>query len=601
MRNSVYLRFKRIVFFYSLCTHIICNESIADVRFDENIQVVAPVVRTEVLIPPPPKPVNSNIRSPDLDSIVISFPPFSLGLNIFKDNIRTASNFAGPNITPPPIVLKKNGMVDFSAFFRVAKKLLEESSYNNSFFIEKLPELLTSSIEHLCNKSGRVDLCRERGRLSISQAQIRLLEDQSKRFLYPREYYHVGLAFSRDLEQGVEDFFSNQCLESCGDGQSRMNISYIYLYGSVAQYTNLKNGLLNKSPSCRNRILSEIGLVLKKYQYPLHCNVLSNKRDKETCQQMRDDFLLVQNRTLPLLNSLSREGPYVENVNESCSYNSDFFSSQRYSQFPSLDQLESILQELNDYANCSEYIVGDQKTHTLGFYSGHRVTRELEGHYTASFAVEFSPREDYDNNDIPRGRAHEHYLQMMRGCMKEVEPYLLGKDGERLRIDIVDARKRKDHCLPIHKIAIKSSRNRSNAIAYASDINCQSMTHEVFHIVGDLQDEYREVSSGMSVNAESGNVISSVRLPKYNCRVSYENSIMGRTWERFFNVREGRNTSLLDPSHFNAILYGDCRKRDDVKLYRECSSLSTLTSYDGTADDCPALKQRCERENVLGR
>ena len=56
---------------------------------------------------------------------------------------------------------------------------------------------------------------------------------------------------------------------------------------------------------------------------------------------------------------------------------------------------------------------------------------------------------------------------------------------------------------------------------------------------------------------------------------------MAQHFERFHSVSKGMNDSLLDPAHFNAILYGNCSKRDDVNTYRQCSSLSQTTGYEG--------------------
>ena len=113
-----------------------------------------------------------------------------------------------------------------------------------------------------------------------------------------------------------------------------------------------------------------------------------------------------------------------------------------------------------------------------------------------------------------------------------------------------------------------------------------------------LPDAYEEVVLGVAVNAENGtivhpgdgNVANTIFLPNYNCRVTQSNSIMVLHWQRFTNVANGKDHSLLDPVHFNAILYGNCPSRDDIKLYRQCSSLSYMTRYNGTEDDCPPEK-----------
>ena len=70
-------------------------------------------------------------------------------------------------------------------------------------------------------------------------------------------------------------------------------------------------------------------------------------------------------------------------------------------------------------------------------------------------------------------------------------------------------------------------------------------------------------------------------------------SIMSNGLRRWNDVFNSSETSILDPTHFNAIIYGNCKNRNDVKLYRDCY---------GTKHEAPTLSiEECQRQDVLGR
>ena len=82
------------------------------------------------------------------------------------------------------------------------------------------------------------------------------------------------------------------------------------------------------------------------------------------------------------------------------------------------------------------------------------------------------------------------------------------------------------------------------------------------------------------------------------CSMNEENSVMNNDGNRWNNVFDsGIEDSLLDPTHFNVILYRGCSKRDDVSLYNECELLSQTTEH----YSCSEKKFHCDNQNILGR
>ena len=80
------------------------------------------------------------------------------------------------------------------------------------------------------------------------------------------------------------------------------------------------------------------------------------------------------------------------------------------------------------------------------------------------------------------------------------------------------------------------------------------ITHEILHLLG-LPDEYEETGRGRYIRTSADQ---RVFHPVYDCRSVQTNSIMAQHWNRFRIVNQGQTSSLLDPAHFNAILYGKC-------------------------------------------
>ena len=236
----------------------------------------------------------------------------------------------------------------------------------------------------------------------------------------------------------------------------------------------------------------------------------------------------------------------------------------------------------NEQQNACGYEIGEERRIKTkwGLWDfvnnkGYVVKREDENNYTVSIALKFSPTRDY-NGPVPRNKVQEHYMQKIRSCMDgKVNPYMLGPSGKRIRIQILGRGVRSN--VPTHSILIQARSRRSTYKKYAADIDCEGMAHEILHLLG-LTDEYADTHAGHRVNARNGKTQSNYRSYslgyKFNCRVVQRNSIMADEHERFQSVRNGCPPSLLDPTHFDAIIYGKCKEREDLELYRECASLS---------------------------
>ena len=286
--------------------------------------------------------------------------------------------------------------------------------------------------------------------------------------------------------------------------------------------------------------------------------------------------------------------------------------------------------------SCREYAHGEERILSVPFidievfsmsvYSmqcRYKVKRQTSQTYIASVALEFSPSLIYFNGLVPKGQVHEYYLKKVRGCIAKSNHKIIGENGKQILINIEDARvvRETNSSTPQHSIQIHTQYNiLSSFKSFYAYIGCTGIFHEIMHYFC-LGDEY---------NAHLGQFFPLVSRDTedrtlFDCRVTQENSIMSgsmnliKRWSIVFDdpldhgfqwrsplhceeptlSNEDIKYSLLDPTHFNAILYGNCSSRDDVRHYRECMRLAFQNSSFNF--NCLSQKHQCETLNLLGR
>ena len=240
----------------------------------------------------------------------------------------------------------------------------------------------------------------------------------------------------------------------------------------------------------------------------------------------------------------------------------------------------------------------------------YKVQRVSESNYVASLALEFSPHWSYDTS-FSLDEIHAYYLRKVRHCIDLANTKMRGPNGERLFISIEDARSSRidliKHSIQIHNI--KGYKDLYGAFLYSASLEqpCYMLVHEIFHLFG-FSDNYKHkllkfVPSGLRTHLSDNihNKLDHTQI--FDCRAIQIGSVMShsqRRWYNTFNTRSSnKENSLIDPTHFNAILYGNCPYREDVKLFRECNKLSYQNSLFNWT--CLSQKTHCERQNILGR
>lgn len=201
------------------------------------------------------------------------------------------------------------------------------------------------------------------------------------------------------------------------------------------------------------------------------------------------------------------------------------------------------------------------------------LVRASENEYDIYLNLKFKASKGYDGKveDIDT-----HYKSTMNACFREYDFALKDELGRKLRLHIYDKEKdaRLPSAPPLMKISIENDKHRSHSFAYSSDIDCPTMIHEAFHLLG-LVDEYQEKWMGwnhsfVSLAFKPFVDTSDKVLPAFDCRaIGPKDSVMLSQWSLYY----GKG---LYSGHVNAIIYPNCDEKN--KKYYSCSKFAYSTS-----------------------
>lgn len=221
----------------------------------------------------------------------------------------------------------------------------------------------------------------------------------------------------------------------------------------------------------------------------------------------------------------------------------------------------------------SAIVDGDMGTATQSRY---RLTRTSPNQYIVDIRLLFQPS-DWD--PIIRTRVSR--------CLTRVNPFLTGPNGQSLTLRLSS-----DQGVPINRVRRLAAGMRSSSNDWQSNINCASITHEIMHLLG-LVDEYPEVSFGYSVNPETGAIEDSEthsgqtgascrRLGPYNSLMSHHGVALEEAEATLFPWETRR--SLLYPAQFRSIVRPGCF--DENKVFYLCARESVRESRNNFGEGC---------------
>ncbi len=161
-----------------------------------------------------------------------------------------------------------------------------------------------------------------------------------------------------------------------------------------------------------------------------------------------------------------------------------------------LRPIEDILSKIKDskeVAKCAELNPGEHKLfskengnnyYTTGNYL---LKRKADGNYQAVVNVEFK--------QAAGSVSSQEMLDRSRECLAMAAPHMKGPDGKTIEMIVMTPDEVKN--LPSdsrpkpYDIKIEGPQYGTNAAAYAENVNCSVITHEMLHLLG-LCDEYKE-------------------------------------------------------------------------------------------------------------
>ena len=492
------------------------------------------------------------------------------------------------------VITSKNGKIDLSPFFHRLETLLNQSDYGNHSFMNRNAEMLRKSenIKKLCETLSVTEqmLCLEDLEISTRELKNKWLNKQTQRILYPGGYIRIGHYISESDEAYVRSLLEEKnCLSLCNDSI----VAEMFLFGTESQFRQVANHLRDqgKSSCLRSPTFREnISYALDNNSIPTACQELKNHR---VCQNIYKDSEEIKNRIQYLFNT--SQSNYQVQFIERC-----------IGQVELIKIAQNFWSDLDDHLVCNPYQLGEERVKQIEdsiarTTKGYKIKKENDGSYTATLILEFQATEDYEHeNHLSPSQVNTYYRGVVQNCLNDASSKILGPNGERLNIVIVDA-KNVHPCTPKQTIKIGPPDDIGKTLSfhYPSNVDqgyCPILVHETLHILG-LNDGYISIAKAPDDTGQ-GNIL----IDETDCSLAkfQINSIMSDPYQRFYNVFEAeKDDSLLDPAHFNQIIYAGCRVSDhqnSTHLFRSCSEFGLFSSM-----HCSEKRNRCEAENTLGR
>lgn len=490
--------------------------------------------------------------------------------------------------------------VDISDFITILNRA-KKSQYDNFPLIDVRvkPLIFREYIHHLCKNHAEDPFsCEEKTQIKIEQAIDSLGEELSKDIRYPHNYYPIDTPEGGKTLSEVYEILQSKCPPDCQKIR--------FGKGSQSEFDRLIPLLEKQKSSCLKEIVKNMFKQLKSYRLSNSCK---NNTTHPVCKNMSKDYHLVQDRLLRLTELVYGKSARLETKMQICS-DCPRLSEGGSSKGLDLQTIENVWQQSR---NCEDIQPGEKKrvSSGTGLNKEYTVRREKDGSYSVILNLQFVAADNYEG-PVEREEVPSYYRNQVQKCLNEkTNKKLLGPDGEKMQIVLQEKSSEQSPCPePPEIIKIGPPGIFSFHNEYVSNIRCHSISHEILHQMG-LCDEYFNEARGYIMDSKTGKIIEEVadiyEIDKldpgqslflaYDCRVIRSNSVMAHNRERWGNVfhRKTEN-SLVTPEQFSAILYGDCKSKN--QLFNECSKLAYRNSFED--ETCLEKKKECERKKALG-
>ena len=488
--------------------------------------------------------------------------------------------------------------VDISDFITIIKRA-KKSKYNNFSQIDgKIKkQILKNYLSPLCGDAKNPPECKQKAQTKIQQAIIDLGAELLQGIHYPYDYYLMDTPEGVDALSEVRELLASKCLDC-----NKVHLDH----GSKSKFDSLFPLIEKQKPSCLKKIVTNMARRLKHYRIPESCE---KNKNHPICKSMIKNYKLFRGRLLRLTELVYGQLARSQTEMRLC------VDCVRYSDKEKTEALDpkSFEDVWQQSRNCEELQSNRQKRVSSGtaLNKEYTIRREEDDSYSAVLNLQFVAAEDYEG-EVPKDQVSSHYRNQVQQCLKKANEKMLGPKGEKFQIVLAEKPSEQSSCPePVETIEIGRPGVFSFSNKYASDVDCPVITHEILHQMG-LCDDYLIQTRGYIVDSQTGkpigdeveNIYKVGNLPpgqsvvlKYNCRVTRTNSVMAHHYARWADVFSRRTEkSLLTPQQFSAILYGDCKSRN--QQFNECSQLAYTNSFEDKT--CLEKRKKCEEQKALG-
>ena len=170
-------------------------------------------------------------------------------------------------------------------------------------------------------------------------------------------------------------------------------------------------------------------------------------------------------------------------------------------------QIRALYKRAKQFEYCQDLSLGDKRVISPdpgGIREGYALEKIGDKKFKISFQVNFVTTDSSNVSPVDLKKRVDN-------CMERVNKVAEGPDGNKFELSVLT----RDEALlvdkserpPLVDIEIAKAGARSNSGAYASDIDCGTILHELLHLTG-LVDEYAEKKRGFYVHPHTGEVVS---------------------------------------------------------------------------------------------
>ena len=494
-------------------------------------------------------------------------------------------------------LLLNNNQINTSSFINFDNIM---DQLRKSEYVDDMHNALKGFINRATPKVKKIISTGENVFYQLEEAFFKVVYEKENQILYPEWYssmYNFQKTNNRILQQAHKTLDSN-----CADTDflalavSKLHPNY---------WPELQDKLKHKDKKLLIYLIQKLYKKLEQETYPKKCLDSANKNHK-VCKTINQEVSIKLQR-LKYLTELA----YGRDISKTTLADAPCLSCVEGSLTKEINNVKNLLPILQQQILCSDPAPKGHKLVTNNSYlkSDYTIRKEQDGSFTLPLNLIFVAGKDYDG-EVPKDKVPLHYKNKVQNCLKKANSKMLGPNGERLNIVLENPpNNNTDSCKTqkLKKIEIASSKHRASMYRYRSNVDCHVILHEVLHLTG-LCDEYKEQERGFYVSDDGEIVNKKSYTPHnkndtfvylYDCRVTSSNSIMSRHWNRWNDVfEENKESSLLNPAQFNAILYGDCLSKN--KFFNECVALAYKSSLLEDNKDCLKQKQKCMQNNVMG-